>query len=135
MDGELTHSSHGFQMLSFDGFNRHPAVWGSDADIFRPERWLDNQEHGVSAEYQCGGLYANLANFGAGPKACLGWRFAVIEMQAFVASLVCAFEISMADPTFELWKEGAFIVTTPMRKSHVDGKPQMPLRIRRRKEI
>ncbi|EJT96517.1 hypothetical protein DACRYDRAFT_60371, partial [Dacryopinax primogenitus] len=63
-------------ILNFDGFNRSEIVWGTDANVFRPERWLENVMSKVAPEDQCGGPYVNLANFGGGPKACIAWRFA-----------------------------------------------------------
>ncbi|KZO94484.1 cytochrome P450 [Calocera viscosa TUFC12733] len=119
-------------VLSFDGFNRSEIVWGPDANAFRPERWLVNDMSKVPSEDQCGGPYANVTNFGGGPKACIGWRYALIEMQIFVAMIVRQFELSISIPDYEMWREGAFINTIPMQKDHIELGPQAPLRIKRR---
>jgi len=119
-------------MLSFDGFNRSEVVWGPDANDFRPERWLVNDMAKAPSEDQCGGPYGNLANFGGGPKACIGWRYALIEMQIFVAMIVRQFELSISKPDYVMWREGAFINTIPMEKDHIQLGPQVPLRIKRR---
>ncbi|EJT99567.1 cytochrome P450 [Dacryopinax primogenitus] len=119
-------------ILSFDGFNRSTVVWGHDANVFRPERWLMNDMSKVPPEDQCGGPYANVSNFGGGPKACIGWRYAMIEMEIFIAMIIRQFEISISNPDYEMWREGAFINTIPMQKDHIDLGPQVPIRVKRR---
>jgi cytochrome P450 len=41
--------------LNFIAYNRHPDLWGSDPQVFRPERWFDMNE----SRYKFG-VYANL---------------------------------------------------------------------------
>ena len=48
------------QFCSFDGMNRSQRVWGSDANEFKPERWLDGHVDHVSHDMRCGGPYGNL---------------------------------------------------------------------------
>ncbi|KAJ7190798.1 cytochrome P450, partial [Mycena pura] len=65
--------------------------WGADANKFRPARWLDGTVHQGEAV----GPYANLLTFHGGPRTCLGWRFAVLEMQVFLCELVGKFLFSL----------------------------------------
>ena len=60
--------------------NRDPAVWGADADEFRPERLDDEMVSGLS-NY-------NVLTFLAGPRNCIGINFAKMEFKALLAALV-----------------------------------------------
>lgn len=83
--------------LSPWGINRSPHLWGSNAQDFVPERWIDvatgkaNNNGGVSSNY------ANLT-FLHGPRSCIGERFARSEFRALIAAFVGTFNIEMADP-------------------------------------
>lgn len=60
------------------------AVWGSDAEEFRPSRW--NEEPASKAtpyEYM---------PFLAGGRQCIGYRFAQIEMKIILAILISRFQ-------------------------------------------
>jgi len=66
---------------------RCEALWGSDAGVFRPERWLERKGMPSSFEYVV---------FLAGPRECLGRRLAEMEMVALLATLVPHFDFSLA---------------------------------------
>ncbi|KZT54887.1 cytochrome P450 [Calocera cornea HHB12733] len=101
----------GQRMCHLDGFNHLEEVWGKDAHEFKPERWIEMNETSVKPENACDSPYANIATFGAGPKVCLGWRFAVLEMQVFLAVIVRHFELTISDPNYVLWRDGSFAGT------------------------
>jgi len=79
--------------ISTMGYNLNKELWGSDAHEFRPERWLEMKEQVESPV----GVYGNLSTFSGGVRSCIGWRFAVIEIQAFLVTLVRKFDISHTD--------------------------------------
>ena len=61
------------------GINRSEALWGTDADKFDPNRWLDsNHEGGRWTEIQG---YKHLLTFGNGPRMCVGRNFAINEIK------------------------------------------------------
>lgn len=81
------------------------ALWGDDADDFRPERWLGHDEgsdgaagHGDGAAALGGAAskYAFMA-FLHGPRNCIAARFAEAELACFVATWVGRFEFTLAD--------------------------------------
>ncbi|KAF8523828.1 cytochrome P450 [Gautieria morchelliformis] len=119
-------------LLSFDGVNTSRDVWGLDAAEFRPERWLEGRLDEVSPDNKCAGPYANLANFGGGPKTCIAWRLAVIELQTFVAVLVNRFRLEIGVPDYKLWKAGCNIVVNPTAKGQESRGPWMPLKLESR---
>ncbi|KAK6988682.1 cytochrome P450 [Favolaschia claudopus] len=75
-------------------YQRSESIWGPDAHEFKTSRWLKDdgplKGEGVSS-------YANLLSFFGGTRICLGWRFALLEMQIFVCELVTKFEFSLPD--------------------------------------
>ncbi|KAI2635711.1 cytochrome P450 [Hypomontagnella submonticulosa] len=71
------------------------SFYGPDADVFRPERWL---EPGRETE-----LENSLFTFSIGPRICLGKDIATMEMWKFLPELIRNFD-------FELVNEGAYVV-------------------------
>ena len=57
------------------GMMRNVKIWGNDADIFRPERWLE----GTSEEIRKKEIYIELV-FGYGKYQCLGKNIASLEL-------------------------------------------------------
>lgn len=76
-------------------YNRLPEVWGADANEFNPERFL-NIDKSRRANV---GVFANLLTFSGGPRGCIGWRFAVLEMQILIVTLIEKFVISLPPQT------------------------------------
>lgn len=72
---------------------RDTQIWGDDAAIFRPDRWLERKELPTSYEY---------AAFNAGPRECLGKRLAVIEMKACLATLLPNISFDLAIPADQI---------------------------------
>lgn len=67
--------------LSFYGVQRDDRWWDTPEE-FRPERWLEDSER---PEYA-------YAPFSGGPRHCLGMRFAMVELQLALATLVSRLE-------------------------------------------
>ncbi|KAN0129604.1 cytochrome P450 [Lactarius tabidus] len=86
-------------------YNRLPEVWGADANEFNSERFLNVDKSKRSNI----GVFANLLTFSSGPRGCIGWRFAVLEMQILIVTLVENFELSLPPQT-----EKARIYRTPI---------------------
>ena len=59
--------------------NYSEALWGPDAKIFRPERWLETD--GITPQARELQGYRHLLTFGDGPKMCLGKLFVVTELK------------------------------------------------------
>ncbi|KAJ7791744.1 cytochrome P450 [Mycena leptocephala] len=113
-------------VVSIAGYNRNTDVFGQDADVFNPERWLDGRVQTTTSV----GVYGNLMTFGSGHRACIGWRFAVYEYQTFLVELVKNFEFSM-DPTLasKVRREAAMVMIPTISGEIMKGS-QMPITIR-----
>ncbi|CAK5276731.1 unnamed protein product [Mycena citricolor] len=66
---------------------RNPALWGPDADVFDPERWLDSAR---LARFV--GNPTMYAPFSAGPRICLGQNYAYNEASYILIRLLQEFD-------------------------------------------
>ncbi|KJA23712.1 hypothetical protein HYPSUDRAFT_39547 [Hypholoma sublateritium FD-334 SS-4] len=108
-------------IISMTAYNRLPSIWGHDANELNPLRWLDGREIESGGTI---GPYANLSNFIGGPRTCLGWRFAILEIQVIVAELMRNFAFSLP-PGVTICPASA-ITVVPM-DSH--GRTWLPLHV------
>ncbi|EKM59818.1 uncharacterized protein PHACADRAFT_192193 [Phanerochaete carnosa HHB-10118-sp] len=74
-------------ILPILALNRRKEIWGEDAHEFKPERW----EHIPEAAASVSGVWSNLLTFSGGPRACIGYRFSLVETKALLFALVRAF--------------------------------------------
>ena len=99
----------GLVSVPIASINRSAAIWGEDAKLFNPERWLDDRG-GLPPEASKVQGYRHLLTFADGPrtyvthssdlppvsssdqycwtKRCLGRQFAVVELKASTRSLI-----------------------------------------------
>ncbi|KAI6136084.1 cytochrome P450 [Pisolithus sp. B1] len=75
--------------------NRSTTIWGADAKVFRPERWLE--EGGIPKKAQEVQGYRHLLTFVDGLRTCLGKGFAVAEFKTIMVVLVKSFVFEMRD--------------------------------------
>jgi cytochrome P450 len=73
--------STSLQMVS-----RDPSIWGADADIFRPERW-------IGKENKNGELDQWLVSFSKGTRVCPGLEIAWVEIRLLLAHVFRKFEL------------------------------------------
>ncbi|KAH7907837.1 cytochrome P450 [Hygrophoropsis aurantiaca] len=105
--------------------NRSEALWGPDAKEFKPERWESPPESLSNIP----GVWGHLLTFLGGPRACIGYRFALIEMKALLFTLVRAFEFTLAVPAGDIVMR-AEIIQLPFLRSEPGSHSQMPLFIK-----
>ncbi|CAE6471531.1 unnamed protein product, partial [Rhizoctonia solani] len=65
--------------VSLVAANRDEQTWGEDAELFRPERWLEPLPASVG-ESKMPGVFSSTMTFLGGPRACPGMRFSQLEM-------------------------------------------------------
>ncbi|CCM05371.1 uncharacterized protein FIBRA_07587 [Fibroporia radiculosa] len=108
--------------------NRSKALWGEDAFEFKlrrsrlPERWesIPPDAHTIP------GVWGNMMSFLGGPRACIGYRFSVIEMKALIFTLVRAFEFELAVPASRICAARAAVQRPRIRDEDEKGN-QLPM--------
>ncbi|KAF8834516.1 cytochrome P450 [Paxillus ammoniavirescens] len=106
--------------------NRSKELWGPDAHEFKPKRW-DDLPNAVS---KIPGVWGNMLTFLGGPRACIAYRFAIIEMKVLLFTLVRAFEFEPAVPANQIGKRGIFL-QRPILRGDPTNKAQLPLFVKR----
>jgi cytochrome P450/NADPH-cytochrome P450 reductase len=81
-------------MVLIPALHRDPAIWGDDAEDFRPERFEIEEAAKRPAN--------SWKPFGNGQRACIGRAFALQEAQLVLAMLIQRFDLEMADPAYQL---------------------------------
>jgi cytochrome P450 len=82
------------------GVHRNRDVFGSDSELFRPERWLEAKGEKLAVMERTIDLV-----FGHGKYQCLGQNIAWMELNKMFFGLIRHFEWSIIDPT-NPWKSG-----------------------------
>ncbi|QRW21078.1 cytochrome P450 family protein [Rhizoctonia solani] len=117
-------------LLSLSRANRY--TWGDDAEEFRPERWLNSLPQSVS-KGGIPGVYSSMMTFGAGPRSCIGYKFAVLELKIILARLVETFRFAPGQQPVE-WRNLGFMSPHVTSKGEdgtvvLDKAPSLPLSV------
>ncbi|KIJ33556.1 hypothetical protein M422DRAFT_264483 [Sphaerobolus stellatus SS14] len=104
--------------------NQNVDVWGEDALEFKPERWLNLTDKVNDIP----GVVPGILSFIAGPRSCIGYRFALVESKCLIFALVRAFEFELAVDPSQIIKKST-IVTRPIIVTEMEKGPQLPLKI------
>ncbi|EPQ57612.1 cytochrome P450 [Gloeophyllum trabeum ATCC 11539] len=122
--------------------NHNKAVWGADADEWRPGRWLtekgervplsDVQEESESGE-RYPGVYASMMTFLGGGRACIGFKFAEMEIKQVLATLLSrmAFALPSQPGKTVRWKMNGLQVPVVEPPFGDGATAQVPLEVRR----
>ncbi|CAE6491106.1 unnamed protein product [Rhizoctonia solani] len=79
--------------MSVSVSNRFGGIWGERAHEFVPERWIGSKIDEVTQPgAQLPGVYSSMMTFGAGSRACIGFKFAIMEIKVMIAELVKDFK-------------------------------------------
>jgi len=105
--------------------NRSKDIWGEDATVFRPDRWESVPE----AAHNIPGIWGNQLSFLGGPRACIGYRFSIVEMKALLFTLIRAFEFELAVPAKDIIAKQS-VVQRPIVTSEMEYGNQMPLLVK-----
>ncbi|KAH6612193.1 Pyoverdine/dityrosine biosynthesis protein-domain-containing protein [Chaetomium sp. MPI-SDFR-AT-0129] len=78
--------------------NRDPGIWGPTAHNFDPARWGDSSL-AIQKQYRQRRAKAEFISFHGGRRACLGEKFAVLQMRITLVALIREFSWTL-DPTW-----------------------------------
>ncbi|KAJ3566102.1 hypothetical protein NP233_g7217 [Leucocoprinus birnbaumii] len=106
--------------------NRSEQIWGPDAREFKPERWESPPE----AASGIPGVWGHMLTFLGGPRACIGFRFSLVEMKVLLFTLIRAFEFEPAVPVHDVGTKST-VVQRPFLISEPKAGVQMPLLMKR----
>ncbi|KAJ8732430.1 hypothetical protein PYW07_015029 [Mythimna separata] len=70
-------------IISIWAIHRNPKYWGDDAEVFRPERFLDTPLTHPAA----------FMPFSYGPRNCIGYRYALMSMKTVLSTLLRRYRI------------------------------------------
>nr|CAD2189497.1 unnamed protein product [Meloidogyne enterolobii] len=90
--GDITIEKGTYVSADLFSLHRDKKVWGEDAEEFKPERWLLNDNINTSTEY----YYP----FGGGPRICIGMRLAMMDIKMVLVHLLRSFELERCSETF-----------------------------------
>ncbi|KAK1947935.1 Cytochrome P450 86A2 [Phytophthora citrophthora] len=79
---------------------RLKSTWGEDAAEYKPERWIDPETRTLRQFSPF-----KFVTFIAGPRQCIGMRFAMLELRMIAAVLFSRFDIKTVDSPFDLTYE------------------------------
>ncbi|KXN91971.1 hypothetical protein AN958_11031 [Leucoagaricus sp. SymC.cos] len=108
--------------LSITMVNRLESIWGEDAQVFNPDRWTSPPEAAANIP----GVWGNIMSFLGGPRNCIGWRFALVEIKAILFTLLRTFKFEMAVPAKDILKRSE-LVMRPILRTDPNGHNQLPL--------
>ncbi|KAI0508452.1 cytochrome P450 [Xylaria bambusicola] len=72
--------------------HRNTKIYGEDAHIFRPERWLTPDKEQLRL------MEATHMGFSRGRRVCLGQHVAMMSMKKVIASILLKYKLSLLDP-------------------------------------
>ncbi|KAM7216605.1 Cytochrome P450 [Rhypophila decipiens] len=82
---------------NFSGIMCLEGVFGKDAKVFRPERWLENSSRGQDDRLKGMNMVVDLA-FSHGKYLCLGKKIALLELNKIFVELIRRYDFFLVDP-------------------------------------
>ncbi|KAF7969084.1 hypothetical protein HWV62_28328 [Athelia sp. TMB] len=135
-------------IISILAANHNKEVWGSDASVFRPERWLKRDGAGSPGDESVGekpeqdgvrypGVYGSTMTFLGGGRACIAFKFAEMEIKQILLTLLSKVHFALPSSVDETgrkkeiyWKMNGIDVPV-VRPPLGDGQTgQLPLDLR-----
>ncbi|KAK3943388.1 Pisatin demethylase [Diplogelasinospora grovesii] len=99
------HFFPGGTSLAVNGWvlHRDKDIFGQDADNFRPERWLEDEERAKRMERY-------MFQFGGGSHVCIGRNLALLEINKVIPRLLRDYRFELAHPDKPLKAHASFFV-------------------------
>ncbi|THH06777.1 hypothetical protein EW145_g3848 [Phellinidium pouzarii] len=119
-------------LISITAANLCKSIWGDDAEVWKPERWLKPLPESV-ADAHLPGVYSQILwiiyyfrmTFIGGSRACIGFKFSEMEMKMVLSILLESF---IFEPVSDvIWEFG--LIHVPAAKGTKDGMPRLPMKV------
>nr|BED42989.1 cytochrome P450 monooxygenase [Trametes versicolor] len=113
-------------LLHLTGCNTNRDLWGDDVYEWKPERWLGKLPSALDGA-RIPGVYSNIMTFSGGPRSCIGFKFALLEIKVVLAVLLSTFKFETTSERPIIWKSAsAVLYPTTGEKS---TRPEMFLKL------
>ncbi|KIJ54870.1 hypothetical protein M422DRAFT_24767 [Sphaerobolus stellatus SS14] len=119
---EITLKKGDIISIPMQAMNKCKSLFGPDAEKFNPRRWEKPPEAMPT-------MYSGILTFLHGGRACIGYRFALLEMKIFLFVLLRSISFKLC-PGLVIEKR-LNVVTRPLVKSEPERGNQMPLLLSR----
>ncbi|KIJ43541.1 hypothetical protein M422DRAFT_30822 [Sphaerobolus stellatus SS14] len=113
--------------ISFAAYHRLTSLWGDDAEIWNPSRFLNPIEPSSGDKISMG-MFSNLLTFSSGERSCIGWRFAMLSIHVILFELLEKFEFSPPPGNVKVFRAAAGVIT-PMIKDGSSVRVELPLTV------
>ncbi|KAG1876047.1 cytochrome P450 [Suillus tomentosus] len=117
-------------VIPLAALNRSVSMWGPDAKVFKPSRWLKEDE----GTHEAGDMphgYRRLMTFGNGARMCPGRLFALTQFKTVSFILVRHFMFEMADGAEVQIVKSLGLLPRPSVVGSTEAGCSVPLRVRR----
>ncbi|KAK6845401.1 hypothetical protein PG995_015511 [Apiospora arundinis] len=108
---------------SWTAMHRDRKLYGEDAHLFRPERWLESEQ--PDAERLRAMRRTNDLMFGHGKYTCLGKPVALIEIHKTIFELIRHFEWGLVNPV-KPWSAASLMGLWSIKDMHVQATRRVP---------
>ncbi|EIN05330.1 cytochrome P450 [Punctularia strigosozonata HHB-11173 SS5] len=113
-------------IIGIGAINRSKALWGPDADEWRPERWL-NPLPDALVHAKIPAVYSHLMTFLGGGRSCIGFKLAQFEMKIVLSVLLEAFSFQLPDDAKIFFPVSTIVA--PTTEGHEKEIPHMPMKV------
>ncbi|CCO30027.1 Putative cytochrome P450 CYP13A10 [Rhizoctonia solani AG-1 IB] len=114
--------------IGIDAANRDKQIWGDDADEFKPSRWLGDLPASVK-DSKMPSAYSSIMTFWGGPKACIGIKFAPLQMKLVLSRLIYKFKFENGRETISFNIEGVYKPYVVREDGTRETSASMPLKV------
>ncbi|KAK7685185.1 hypothetical protein QCA50_011548 [Cerrena zonata] len=118
-------------MIGGRAWNLSREVWGPDALEFNPDRWLSPLPSNVT-DAHIPGPYSHIMTFGGGGRACIGFKFAELEMKVVLAAMIPKFKVYTSDYRDDIVWNLSNVMNPTVGKESM--KPEFYVKLERLKE-
>ncbi|CUA68984.1 Cytochrome P450 3A24 [Rhizoctonia solani] len=108
--------------------NRDEKIWGKRANEFWPDRWLEQEQPAHSGIQS---ICSSMMTFGIGQYACIGFKFAIMEIKVMTAQLLKSFKFEPSGEEYAWEVQGTQNPFLSRERENSTRITKLPLKISR----